>query len=304
MGSRRNPHPAESYAPDAPLHHKIRLRWLGYKHTTDGQVCVIYQDERYFDARGPGYFRVSGWNERMGEIVRIAARTTPFAFENLAAREPVPVTLSGKITYTFDPRPPAEKEIAAALVKLSPDALHGLIQDSVRRLTRVYTPQYTFVALRSATPFPEIEAAVALDFAREELLKRMGLKLSRFVIEQSLTPERTEARLQEAAQRLYNADVNQQLPLNELLLALYTELVEKSKGGSEQLWNMTDLTSLIQRLDKSAAPPTRIIDAAPPAVPNAPPPAETPPPAPDSNKTGSDSNAPPKRSPSYLDPDL
>ncbi|MDL1896003.1 hypothetical protein FBQ82_06995 [Anaerolineae bacterium CFX7] len=314
MNATENRHPAETYVSNAPLFHKIRLRFLGYKHMPDDHVCVIYEGESYAGVRGPGYFRINGWHERLGEVVKVSARTTPFTYENLSTREPVPVSLTGKITFSFDPRPPTEKEMAMAFVRLSADALNGFVQDAVRRLVRLYTPQYTFAALRSSVPFPEIEAAVVQDFAREELLRRMGLKLGRFTIEQSLTPERTEARLQEAAQRMYNADAVQQIPLNELLLALYTELVEKSKGGSEQIWNMNDLATLIQRLEKSAAPPTRIIDVAPPppTIPDsdktasgsgttASDPGTT---TPDAGKTAPDSDDPPKRSSSYLDPDL
>lgn len=311
--SRDERHPAETYVSNAPLIHKIRLRFLGYKHMPDEHVCVIYKSERYAGVRGPGYFRINGWRERLGEAVKVSARTTPFTYENLSTREPVPISLTGKITFSFDPRPPTEQEMAATFVRLSADALNGFVQDTVRRLVRIYTPQYPFAALRSSVSFPEIEAAVVQDFAREELLRRMGLNLGRFVIEQSLTPERTEARLQEAAQRMYNADAVQQVPLNELLLALYTELVEKSRGGSEQIWNMNDLATLIQRLEKSAAPPTRIIDVAPPpTIPDSDktasdsgttaPDADTT--ASDADKTAPNSDDPPKRSSSYLDPDL
>lgn len=323
QGAKKARHPAETYLADAPLWHKIRLRVFGAKHVPDGQVCIIYRGESYSDVRGPGYFGVCKLLERMGEVVKISPRTGHFTFENLSTREPVPLTLTGLFNFKFDPRPPTDPKIAVNLVKLSPGALEGFMQDTLRRLVRVYTPQYSFVELRSATPFPTIENAVVNDFAREELLQRMGLQLSRFEIQHGITPERTEARLQESAQRMRNADSIQQLPLHELLLALYTELVEKSSGGSEQLWNMTDLMNLIQRLDKGASPPTRIIDA----TPSAPPPTPNPPsassetkptsesdetkPASKSDETKSasdetkpDDDAPPKRSSSYLDPDF
>src|SRR5262245_22714358 len=91
----------------------------------------------------------------------------------------------------------------------------------------------------------------------------MGFREMGMTIENMPLPPMIEARLQEVAQRRFNAQAAQNLSQGELIRTLLIELVERvsRQGTSEHYLNAADIMNALKELETLSSAPTKVIDA-------------------------------------------
>lgn len=288
-----------------------KSRRILQKHAPDFTVCAIYHGDNFSDIRGPGYFNINPLTERVGESISTKPRAFPLLIENLMTRDPLRIALAGKVSFTFDPRE-GDVTAIARLVKIPEpdltDALGQALQELIFKSVRARVNEFGFEEIQRGTHLALLEEAAVTALGSMEILNNFGIRDVGVLFTHTVLPPEIETRLNEAAQRRYNAQVTREIEQPDLLRSLIVELVEKaSRGGNvEQLFNFTEAVNTLRQMESARAP--RTIQAPPPAtidgeiVPPTPEePAVPPPPAPNPAKPGH-----PKKpiSPSYLDPDL
>jgi hypothetical protein len=299
--------------PDSPQPIIHRARRKLQKYTPDYTVCVIYHGDNFSDIRGPGYFSLNPFTERIGETISTKPRAYPLQIENLMTRDPIRITLAGKVSFTFDPRE-GDVTTIARLVKIPEAALTNALGETLQELIfkalRARVSELGFEEMQNGASLAQMEETTVNALGAMEALQTIGIRDVRVLFTHAILPPEIETRLNEAAQRRYNARVTREIEQPDLLRSLIVELVEKaSRGGSvEQLFNFTEAVNTLRQMEVARdsrampAPPSETIDGQvvkpvpdePPAPP--PPPAE---PAKSKPKRGAN-----PISPSYLDPDL
>lgn len=290
---------------DASSLHRARLKIQ--HHAPDFSVYVIYRDESFSDIRGPGYFKINPLAERVGELISTKPRAYPLMIKNVSTRDPIPVALVGKVSFTFDPR---EGDVAqiSRLVKIpEPDLTNALgeaLQELIFKAIRARVNEFWFEEIQRGASLALMEGYALTALNELAILRAFGISNVGVLFTHAVLPQEIETRLKEAAQRRYNAQVSGELEQAALLRSLIVELVEKvnREGNLEQLFNFTEAVNALRQIEGAASPATKIISGEVDRAPDEPAPT-TPPAAKAAPKPKAKRGKKPS-SPSYLDPDL
>ncbi|TAH53482.1 MAG: hypothetical protein EYC68_03005 [Chloroflexota bacterium] len=291
--------------PNIPKWQKGGMR-VNY-HAPDFTVVVIYRDDSFVRVRGPGPLSINPFVERLGEEISIKPRAYPLMVKNVLTRDPISITLVGKVAFTFDPRE-GDATAIARLVKIpEPDltnALGDTLQEFIFKALRARVNEYWFEEIQRGATLAELEEYALASLRELPSLRAFGISNIGVLLTHAILPQEIEMRLKEAAQRRYNAQVSGELEQTALLRSLIVELVEKvnREGNLEQLFNFTEAVNALRQIEGAASPATKIISGEVDIVPDEPalpaPPPSKPAPKPKTKR------AKKSISPSYLDPDV
>jgi hypothetical protein len=287
------PEPKPSHVDFPPL---LRLllfvgRPMGLTFVPELNVRVVYRMGQYAGVRGPGLVYLNRFTETQGPLVYIGGQLKEYEFDNIIARDVLPVKLSASATIAYDPAL-SSKELASVLTRIPKEAYLSIAGIYLRWGLLAAANQYTATELTQYPVRAEIETAVAESTNAE--LAFLGLKLlGKLRLTRVDLPATLAARHETIAQRRANILAGADFHPVEYRRALVSEVIEHlaRSGGAESFLNFGEMLDsyAAERQGGEAPAPPRILEQPPSLVEE--PPASAPnqpkPPAPGSRRTRS-----------------
>jgi len=241
---------------------------LGIAFVPQHYVQVVYRMGKYAGCRGPGLIYHSRFTESLGPLVYIKSQRHEYVFENIVARDVLPVTLHVATSVAYDPA--AAPELASSLTHAPRETYVTIAGIYVRWGLLAAANRFNAAELTQVDVRTQIENTVQEQTNQE--LKFLGLRLSaKLRILSVELPATLTERHETIAQRRANILAGAEFHPAEYRRALVAEVLEKlSQGGAESFVNFGELLdAYAAEHPPEGAPPgpaPRVIDQPPLAL--------------------------------------
>lgn len=202
-------------------------------------VQVVYRMGKYVGCRGPGLIYRSRLTETLGPLVYIKGQRHEYVFENIVARDVLPVTIRAATSVMYDPA--AAPDTASSLTRAPRETYITIAGIYIRWGLLAAANRFNAAELTQADVRTQIENSVHEQTNME--LKFLGLKLSvKLRILSVELPATLTERHETIAQRRANILAGAEFNPAEYRRALVSEVLEKlSEGGAESFVNFGEL---------------------------------------------------------------
>lgn len=232
------------------------LRWV-----QDNHVRAIYRMESYFESRGPHFFWIDEWRERLGSTIYLGPRFRTFTFANLSTRDPLSVGLRVSASFSFDPRK-TKREIAAQLVNLEDDVRALIVEGATLKSIRSIVTHCLFEEIRHGRVFESIEQRARAELSADSSLGQLGIEVVGVQVLEPVFSETIETRFDQTSQRKFRPQATQDFNPTDIARTLAIEIVEQlnTRGQGGQYLNTGDILNALQQLPDPSSTPTKMID--------------------------------------------
>lgn len=174
-------------------------RPFGYHWVGDNQKAVVLRDERYFGVRGPGWFRINPFTERVGAIINMAADNMSTPLSDIQTKDGVKFSLTLALRHKLAPELTKELEIAAQAVEWSMDKRRGILTQYAQWVLQDIVRHCYGESLIRGEGWREVEAKM-LKAVRDEV-KYFALNLLNCQLLRIEAPKSLEKRMENVLQR-------------------------------------------------------------------------------------------------------
>lgn len=233
--------PDEANFPKPPLLRLILFvgQPFGMAFVPQHHVQVVYRMGKYAGCRGPGLIYHSRMTETLGPLVLTKGQRHEYVFENIIARDVLPVTLHVATSVSYDPA--AAPELASSLTQAPRESYLSIGGVYIRWALLAAANRFNASELTQADVRAQIEQVVQ-EQANQEL-KFLGLKLSaRLRILSVELPATLTERHETIAQRRASILAGTEFHPAEYRRALVSEVLERlSAGNAESFVNFSEM---------------------------------------------------------------
>ena len=222
---------------------------------------------KYSGVRGPGLIYTSRLTETLGPLVLTKGQRHEYVFENIIARDVLPVTLHLATSVSYDPA--AAPELASTLTAAPRESYVSIAGVYIRWALLAKANRFNAAELTQADVRAQIENAVQ-EQANQEL-KFLGLRLSaKLRILSVELPSVLAERHETIAQRRANILASTEFHREEYRRAMVSEVLERlSRGNAESFVNFSEILEAYAAEQPSEDQPAR--PANPPRIVEQPP---------------------------------
>ena len=119
------------------------LRWIGGR-----KLAVISQMERSHSLKGPGFFWIRPFFQRVKLVVSTAPERTSILIPNIITKYALHFEIKAVLEYRFNPRSlPGKAGVGAARRSPEPKDRQVLVEDHAQRALQEVLPNYLVVSL-------------------------------------------------------------------------------------------------------------------------------------------------------------
>ena len=233
--------PDEDHLPKPPLLRLILFvgKPFGIAFVPQHHVQVIYRMGKYAGSRGPGLIYHSRMTETLGPLVLTKGQRHEYVFENIIARDVLPVTFHVATSVMYDPA--AAPELASSLTQAPRETYVSIGGVYIRWALLAAANRFNASELTQAEVRAQLEQAVQ-EQANQEL-NFLGLKLSaRLRILSVELPATLTERHETIAQRRASILAGTEFHPAEYRRALVSEVLERlSAGNAESFVNFSEM---------------------------------------------------------------